>query len=183
MIQLRELKPDDRNQLLAWRNLPEVSRYMYTDHIITAEEHDKWFEGVFTSDKKRYWIIQLDSEDVGLVSITDIDRLNRSCFWAFYLASPSVRGRGVGSFVEYSIITYVLDELGLNKLCCEVLTFNNVVIDMHKSFGFKQEGLFREQIFKQGQFYDVMRLALLKSEWQSIRPDIEQRLRDKGLIV
>jgi len=182
MIRLRAVHDTDKELLLTWRNLPEVAKYMYTDHLISDSEHEAWFNAAMMETSKRYWIITLNSEDVGLANITDIDEHNRRCFWAFYLASSSVRGQGVGSYVEYFVLSHVFDELGLNKLCCEVLEFNEAVVGMHKSFGFVEEGRFREHILKQGVAHDVVRLAMLRSEWLMTRPAIENRLRRKGLI-
>lgn len=182
MIRLREVQPGDNTQMLEWRNLPEVAQYMYSDHTITLEEHEMWFDHMLGDHTKKYWIIELDDEGVGVANITGIDKKNRLCFWAFYLASPNVRGRGVGSFVEYFVLRYVFEELELNKLCCEVLRFNEGVIQMHKKFGFQQEGLFRQHIFKDGEAYDVVRLAMLRQEWFEIKPEIENKLREKGLI-
>lgn len=182
MNSLRDVRPEDKQMLLEWRNLPEVAKYMYTDHIITQEEHDRWFETAMKDPSRRYWIIVCDGKDVGLVNIYGIDHQNRRCTWAFYIASPDVRGKGVGSFVEYSILRYVFDELKLNKLCCEVLAFNEAVVNMHKGFGFKQEGLYREHIIKGGQPHDVVALAMLHSEWKELKPDIENRLRQKGIL-
>ena len=107
---------------------------------------------------------------------------NQRCYWAFYVADPSARGKGVGSFVEYWILQHVFDELGLNKLCCEVLASNEAVTNMHKSFGFQQEGLYREHIIKGGQALDVVALAMLRQEWELVKPRVCERLREKGLI-
>jgi UDP-4-amino-4,6-dideoxy-N-acetyl-beta-L-altrosamine N-acetyltransferase len=182
VVGLREIRESDKQLLLGWRNLPEVAEYMYSDHVIKQAEHDKWFKAAFDDRSKHYWIITLDSEDVGLANIYNIDLHNRRCYWAFYLASPSVRGRGVGSFVEYSVLRHVFDEMGLNKLCCEVLGFNEPVVRMHQSFGFRQEGTFREHIFKQGTAHDVICMAILRDEWAAAKPQIEERLSSKGLI-
>ncbi len=182
MISLRDVRPEDKDMIRDWRNLPEVRQYMYTDHIITPEEHEKWFQGIFGDPTRRYWVIVLDGEDVGLVNLYGIDHRNKRCSWAFYVASPSTRGKGVGSFVEYSTLRYVFDELGFNKLCCEVLVTNPPVINMHKSFGFVQEGYYRQHILKGGDFVDVVALAMLKEEWDARKPKIEERLRNKGLI-
>ena len=118
-----------------------------------------------------------------MVSITGIDRENQRCSWAFYLASPAVRGRGVGSFVEYSVLRHVFDDLGLNKLCCEVFAFNEGVIRMHESFGFEREAIYRQHIFKKGKFHDVVALATLAEDWARNRQAIERRLRDKGILA
>lgn len=182
MIALRDVRPEDKDMIRNWRNLPEVRQYMYTDHIITPEEHERWFQGIFGDPTRRYWIIVLDGEDVGLVNLYNIDRRNLRCYWAFYVASPSTRGKGVGSFVEYSVLRYVFDDLLFNKLCCEVLVSNQPVIDMHKNFGFVQEGYYRQHIRKGDTFVDVVALAMLRTEWEAKKPEIETRLRQKGLI-
>ena len=182
MVHLRDVQPEDKEKIREWRNLPEIARYMYTDHYITPEEHERWFQRIMSDPSYRYWIIVCDGVDVGLVNIYNLDQRNQRCYWAFYVADPNVRGKGVGSFVEYSILHYVFDELGLNKLCCEVLAFNEAVTNMHKSFGFQQEGLYREHIIKGGEPFDVVALAMLRKEWESRKPEMEERLRMKGLL-
>lgn len=182
MIALREVKPDDRDIIRTWRNLPEVSRYMYTDHYITPEEHSSWFEGIFRDKTRRYRIIVADSEDVGLVNLYDINSVHRRCYWAFYLASSSVRGKGVGSSVEYAILRMVFDEMGFNKLCCEVIASNEPVIRMHESFGFVREGYFHEHVIKGSGPVDVVALAMLRGQWENHREAVEKRLREKGLL-
>lgn len=182
MVTLRELLRADSDMLLEWRNLPAVAQYMYTDHIITPDEHRKWFAAIHGDVCRKYWIVVLDGSDVGLANLYAIDRHHRRAYWAFYLADPAVRGRGVGSAVEYKVLRYVFDELGLNRLCCEVLSVNEPVIQMHKSFGFKQEGYYRQHVIKNNTPLDVVVLALLNEEWQAQRPSIEKRLRSRNLI-
>ena len=182
MISLRDVRSEDKEMIRNWRNLREVARYMYSDHYITPEEHEKWFENVLKDPTRRYWIITYNGEDVGLANLYDIDNHNRRCYWAFYLASTNIRGKGVGSFVEYSVLQHVFGKLNFNRLCCEVLAFHQAVIDMHKSFGFVQEGYFRQHVMKGGQPVDVVALAIMREEWESRRGEIEGRLRAKGLL-
>lgn len=182
MINLRPIHDQDRDQVYRWRTLPEVANYMYSDHAISQEEHRLWFDQMQADSSCIYQIIEVDEVGVGVVYITGIDRKNLRCSWGFYLASSAVRGRGVGSFVEYSILRIVFDELGLNKLCCEVFDFNKAVIQMHESFGFKKEGTFRQHVQKSGEFHDIVALALLVAEWQENRSAIERRLRAKQIL-
>lgn len=182
MVEFRDLKEADMAMLLTWRNLPEVREFMYSDQVISAEEHQRWFHSAMADKSRRYWIIVVDGEDVGLVNLIAIDRANKRCSWAFYLASPNVRGKGVGSVVEWNILNIVFEQMGLNRLCCEVLVTNPAVISMHKKFGFREEGHFRQHVLRSGEAVDVTALALLISEWKQQRPEIEARLRSKGLI-
>ncbi len=182
MITLRKLRFEDKDQVFKWRNLPGVAKYMYTDHRISPEEHEKWFNTALSDATRVYWIIIRDGQDVGLVNLYNLDRKNQRSHWAFYIASPDVRGSGIGSFVEYSMLQYAFDELHLNKLCCEVLVSNEAVIAMHKKFGFQQEGYFSEHISKGNVLEDIACLAIKRSEWEKIKMDIESRLKQKGLL-
>src|SRR5262245_16001725 len=100
-VTLRPIVAADKDQILRWRNAPHVAEYMYTNHEISQEEHDRWFARALTRDDAKYWIIEADGAGVGLASIYAIDRVNQRCYWAFYLGDQSAQGRGVGAFVEY----------------------------------------------------------------------------------
>jgi UDP-4-amino-4,6-dideoxy-N-acetyl-beta-L-altrosamine N-acetyltransferase len=182
MISFRELMAADKEMIRSWRNMPEIAKYMYTDHVITSAEHDAWFQRVSKDPTCKYWIIVCDEEDVGLVNLYGIDSRNQRCYWAFYIISPNVRGKGVGTFAEYFVLKHVFDELKLNKLCCEVLDFNQGVVRMHKSFGFVEEGLFRRHILKGGQAHDIVCLGMLREEWEAGKATLTRKLQAKGLV-
>jgi UDP-4-amino-4,6-dideoxy-N-acetyl-beta-L-altrosamine N-acetyltransferase len=176
MITLRPMTPADKTMVCTWRNQPEVARHMYTDHAITAEEHERWFASVLCDPRNRYWIIVHAGKDQGLACLTAIDLLNRRASWAFYLADPEQRGKSLGGFVEYAVLEHAFNELGLHKLCCEVLTANRTVLSLHERFGFRQEGMLREHIFKGGEFHDVICLAITRLEWETRRADLADLL-------
>lgn len=182
MIVLRDLLPEDEEMIRNWRNLPDVAEHMYTDHHIAPKEHRMWFQGILNDPTRRYWIIALDQQSVGLVNLYDIDYGHKRCYWAFYVAGPDARGKGVGGFAEYSVLQYVFDRLHFNRLCCEVLASNHAVVEMHKRFGFAQEARFRQHVIKGGERVDVVSLAILREEWESRKPEIEEWLRRKGLL-
>ena len=100
MTSLRDVRPDDMEMIRQWRNLPKVADYMFTDHVIGPEEHAAWFSRVLKDPTCKYWIIVCDGEDVGVANLYEIDPVNRRCYWAFYVASPNVRGKKVGSHVR-----------------------------------------------------------------------------------
>jgi UDP-4-amino-4,6-dideoxy-N-acetyl-beta-L-altrosamine N-acetyltransferase len=182
-VTLRDVTQEDSDRLLAWRNMPEVSAWMYSDHVITPAEHGRWFEVAMQAPSRRYWIIEMDGLPVGLANLADIDHAHRKCAWAYYLADPAVRGKGVGSFVEFWMIEHVFAGLGLNKLWCEVLIGNEPVWKLHESYGFVREALFRAHVWKHGQPTDVVGLGLLAADWAQRRADRLARLKDKGFDV
>ena len=168
-IKLSKLQKKHIELVREWRNLPEVAKYMYTDVQITKDEQEKWFNKISKDITNEYYIIEYDKIKIGVVSIYNMNKKNKSCSWAFYIANPNVRGAGIGSKVEYTILNRVFDELNYNRLYCEVFTFNEKVIKMHEKFGFRREAYYRDYIYKNGSFNDVVGLALLKSEWDLIK--------------
>jgi UDP-4-amino-4,6-dideoxy-N-acetyl-beta-L-altrosamine N-acetyltransferase len=182
MISFRPLQYEDKEMIRLWRNLPQVRRYMLTDHVISPEEHATWFDRVFGNPRYRHWIIRCEEEDVGLLHLYDIDDRNRRCYWGFYVAGKGVRGKNVGMFAEYFALQYVFQELQFNKLCCETLDFNRGVLRMHEAFGFVQEGRLRRYIVRDDATYDVICMGILKDEWEQRRPQFERIFRSKGLI-
>ncbi len=187
-VDLRPLEAADSERLLTWRNSPEVSAFMYTDHKIAPEEHARWFAGIEGDKKRDYRIIVVDGVPAGPANFYDIDRLQGRASWAYYLADPSVRGKGVGGWVEFQMIerAFGAEEdggLGLRKLWCEVLIGNEAVWKLHQKFGFKQEALLRAHIVKAGRPIDVMGLGLLAEDWAVVRPSMIERLVRLGYQV
>lgn len=182
-VTLRDVTEGDRERLLAWRNSPDVAAYMYSDHVISREEHDRWFDGLAGDPGRRYWVIETNGRPVGLANLADISRAHGRCAWAYYLADPSVRGLGVGSYVEYWVLEHVFGDLGLRKLWCEVLASNEAVWKLHMRYGFRQEALFRAHVVKAGRTQDVVGLGILAEEWRDRRGEMAERLLAKGFSL
>lgn len=176
MVELRTVRADDSDMIRRWRNLPEVSRYMYTDHDITEEEHRLWFGQAMTDESRRYWIVEENNQPLGLASIYNIDREHSRAEWALYLANPIARVRGIGAYAEHEVMRYVFDVLRLNRLTCAVLEVNERVASMHEKFGFTREGVMRQHIRKGDDYVDVILLGILRSEWEQVREGLEERL-------
>jgi UDP-4-amino-4,6-dideoxy-N-acetyl-beta-L-altrosamine N-acetyltransferase len=182
-VTLRALEDGDSERLHAWRNSPEVAAYMYTDHAISADEHARWFAGLKGDPRRAYWIIEADGAPVGLANFYDIDRLHGRAAWAYYLADPAIRGKGVGGYVEYWMISQAFGAMALRKLWCEVLASNEAVWRLHQKFGFREEARFRSHVLKAGQPQDVLGLGLLAEEWATARPAMAERLQRMGFAV
>ena len=187
-VSLRPLEPADEDRLYAWRNSPEVAAFMYTDHQISREEHARWFAGLAGDPRRDYRIIEVDGAPAGPANFSDIDRVQGRASWAYYLADPAVRGKGVGGYVEFLMIERAFTAadgggMGLRKLWCEVLIGNEAVWKLHQKFGFRQEALFRAHVVKNGQPVDVMGLGLLAEDWAEVRPAMVDRLARLGYGV
>ncbi len=182
-VALRPLTEDDRDRVLAWRNSPEVSEYMYSDDVIAPDDHARWLSAALDDPRRRYWIIEMDGAPVGLANLYDLDMGHGRVSWAYYLGDPAVRGKSIGAMVELMVLDVVFGEMKLAKLWCEVLDTNERVVRLHQKFGFRREAVLRRHIRKGGEVLDVIGMGLLAEEWARERPAMAQRLRDLGFSV
>ncbi len=173
IVKFVKLREKHLDLVREWRNSSEVSKYMYTDQDITEEEHQKWFYRVRKDPTKIYWIIEVNGTYVGVINLYNINILNKRCYWAYYLSDLSVRGKGLGRLIELNILTYVFEKLELNKLSCQVMSWNDIVVKIHQKYGSKIEGNFRQHIFKGNKFYDIVCMGILKEEWLEIKKHFE----------
>ncbi len=151
------------------RNAEGVRAYMYTDHVISADEHAAWVASLRGNARQHFWVVRFQDKIEGVVALTGISASQRSADWAFYL-SEDMQGKGVGGVVEFKLLDLAFGEQRLEKLNCEVLATNPKVVEMHQKFGFTQEGVRRQNVIKNGQRVDVVLLGILPQEWQAARP-------------
>lgn len=165
---LRPMAEQDRALVLSWRNQDRIRANMYSDHVIAPDEHDRWFDRALTDATAAYRIFEHQGRALGFVSFTGIDRVNGRCSWAFYLGEADAP-RGSGAAMEFLALDEVFGPLGVQKLCCEVFTFNAGVVRLHQRFGFVQEGLFVRHYLKAGEMQDIVCLARFAETWPEDR--------------
>jgi len=182
-VELRPLAMEDRDRLRAWRNLPAVRRWMFTDHEIGEAEHAAWFAKTMAEPRPRHWIIVADGEPVGLIHLYDIDPVARRGTWGFYVADERMRGKGIGAAAHYAVIDKAFGEFDLHKLWSETVADNKAVIALHETFGFTREAVFREHMQKDGRWIDVLGFGLLAGDWAARRGAVRDQLTARGFEV
>jgi UDP-4-amino-4,6-dideoxy-N-acetyl-beta-L-altrosamine N-acetyltransferase len=164
-------------QLLNIRNELSVRSAMYTDHVISKEEHLQYISNLKTDSKNLIYVIFGDDNvPVGAAGYNKIDRKHLKTDWAFYLSSTA---RGIGSAIEWAMIERAFNELGMEKLNCEVIEANSRVVDLHKAFSFEEEGFLKENIIKEQRRIGVHLLGLSKRKWGESRDQVFQKFGRK----
>lgn len=171
---LRAIKPEELDLMRSWRNAPGVRANMYTRHEISLAEHLAWWERIQTRSDQQYFMYEHQGTPFGIVAYNGVDETNQNSSWAFY-ASPEAP-KGTGSRMEYLALEHAFRGKLLHKLYCEVLAFNTPVIRLHEKFGFKIEGILREQHKIADAFVDIYRLGILAPEWAQKREQMLSKL-------
>ena len=161
--------------LFAWRNHPDVRRFMYTQHEISVQEHRTFFDRVLRDPAWAYYLGLEDDTPVWVVAFRDIDALHATATWGFYARPELPRGTG------RRMLTLALDQAfghdGLEKVSGEAFAFNRASIRLHLRLGFSVEGILRGHRACGHQRVDVVRMGMLTRHWT---PEHKAWLRRTG---
>ncbi len=169
---LRPIEENDLDIVLKWRNTERIRINMYHDHLITKEEHGRWFQKLMSADDSQFLIFERGATPVGVVSFSQIDRKNGNGKWGFYIGEENMP-KGTGFSMGVLGVNYAFEKMNLRKLSGEAFAFNASSILFHNRLGFRFEGQLRKHVLKQGKHEDVLLFALLREEWLEIKQSLE----------
>ncbi len=165
-VSLRPITEADTEQIVRWRNRPEVRAWFLDQRLFTAESHRQWLESrVKTGEVAQFIVTRLETgEEVGSVYLRDIDRQAGRCEYGVFLGEPSARGRGLGSEACRLACRYAFETLGLHRVFLRVLADNADAIRSYERAGFRREGLLRDHVRLGGVWRDLVLMGLLRGE-------------------
>lgn len=170
-VYLRGITREDfTSNLLNWSNDQEVTHYMYTGiRPGVPEAMDKLYEQTASAqDEVVFTIVAKDSERaIGLSGLYAIKPQARHAEFRIIMGDKSYWGRGIGTAVTRQVVDYGFKSLNLNKVWLGVNRDNQRAFKSYEQVGFKQEGVLRDEIFRNGRYYDAVRMSVLASEWQT----------------
>lgn len=98
---------------------------------------------------------------VGRCGVTRLDWKNRVAELAIMIGAP-YRRRGYGQEAMELLCDFCFQEMNLHKLKVSVLAVNEAAVRCYERCGFVREGVLREEIFRRGEYRDVVMLARLR---------------------
>lgn len=172
-VRLRAMERSDLAAIARWRSAPEAYDWFYEYLPIAEEQQRLWYEKQLGNPTEINWVVaDTANTPIGTVSLYQIDLRNRKADWGrLVIGDAAWRGQGIGKEIEVLALQYAFEHLNLHKLCCEVLADNASALALHQKFGFLQEGLLKEHIFKRGGWQDVVLLALTETEYRRQRQE------------
>lgn len=161
---LRPATDDDMELVLSWRNREEVRKNMFTDHVISPEEHRAWWAKTSNDSTMRLLIFELDGHPAGVVIFSGYTGPGGLVTWGMY--SGEGVPKGTGRKMEFHVLDYAFGQLQARRIHCEVISFNEPVIAMHQRYGFQLEGRLRQAYERDGMYFDIYKLGMLSTEWE-----------------
>ncbi len=168
-VLLRAMEKEDCEFVREMFNDPEMENLVVGWAFpLSKYSQEKWYENNYNSQDFRFVIETEEDGAIGIATLLDIDWKNRMAQHGIKLAKKDVRGKGYGTDTVMAIMRYAFDELGLNRLNSAWFVDNIPSKAMYMKCGWKEEGVRRDYIFKQGKYRDLVETGILASEYYEL---------------
>jgi len=168
-VYLRAFEPDDYLKINKWRKDPEISKYLGGNvFFVSAEREKKWIEDRIFNDSKQIYLgicLQENGELIGYISINNIDLRNQKAEWGGTLiGEKKYLGKGYGREASILLLQYLFMQFPIHKCYGYCLEEHPASAKLLLSLGFRKDGVLRHDIFKNGEFKDVLLFSILRDE-------------------
>ena len=165
---LRPFRPGDLDDVLAYRKLPEVTRYLHDEPYTRAQAAEnlaKWI-GRGEIVEEGQWLataVTLDGRVIGEVDITWRSEEHRQGEVG-YIFNPAFQGRGYAREAAEVMLGLGFEGLGLHRIVAECDVRNEPSWRLMERLGMRREAHFRHREFYKGEWADCFVYAMLAEE-------------------
>lgn len=173
MVRLEYFNENDFEQLIDWINdeytLANWAGTLFSFPLTKEKLH--WYledsNDFLESDALNYKAVNMvTGEVIGHISLTAINRDNRSARITRMLIKPGERGNGMCCEVVKALMSIGFAELGLHRMSLGVYDFNDAAIRCYKKAGFKTDGVLRDISRQADRYWSLMEMSILEDEWR-----------------
>ncbi len=161
-VNIRNLNPEkDYNIIEKW--ISDEKGRLFLLSRLTAKEHD--LDELLSDSNNSFGIITLkDDTPIGLLAFLDYDNINNKAELRKLLGEKEFRGKGFAKEATKLWVEYGITKLKLRKIYLHTIDTNIANIRLNKDLGFKIEGILRKECLIDGEYHDVLRMALIVDE-------------------
>ncbi len=165
-VTLRAPVPSDVEARFALGNTPEIQAMFGGDPAqtrpITRAAAESWVEN--HAGDPLSWIIEAEGEMIGAIRLHSVNHADKRANIAIGILSPAHLGRGFGTEALRLLAEHAFGDMGLHRVSCRVLAFNERAIAAYEKVGFVQEGREREAALIGDAWSDDIIMGLLASD-------------------
>ena len=168
-IQLRKPEPSDLEALYCQKNSPEIKALLGGSmRLQSRRDLEEWLERHRQASDELLWSIVSDPDGrcLGHVGLYKIDRVSRSAEFGIMVGEKAVWGRGIGYKATMAALRQGFLQENLNRISLTVLANNERAIKLYLRVGFSEEGRFRQALYRNGEYVDIVAMAILREEFK-----------------
>lgn len=168
---LRAVEEEDLEMLRELTNDPEFEKMVIGwAYPISKKDEAEWYANQKNGLGNLRYTIETEADGaIGMIGLRDIDWKNgEATGGGMRIARKEIRTRGLATDAWMTLMRYAFDELRLNRINGSALVYNTASIKVCERVGFKNEGIKRQAVYKNGQFHDVIYYGCLRSDYEAL---------------
>ena len=169
---LRGLKRTDLPALLGWTSDREVTRYLYRGAFPAhLEALEQLYEAMIHTPNEEELAICVQGEDdlIGIAGLHGINPVARSAELRILIGEKRWWGKGHGTEATQLLLAWAFEVLNLHKVWLGVNAAQTNAVRVYEKVGFVREGTLRDEIWRNGRYYDAVRMSILATEYHATR--------------
>ena len=176
-LTLRPPTSDDLDQVLSWRNRPEVTRWLLRTTVDPEAFRRAWLTGV-DDPNDHSAVAELDGVIVGTGSLDVCDGMGQFQGDAWrkseallgYLIDPAHAGNGYATAIASALLDLAFDELGVRRVTAGCFADNVASWRVMEKLGMRREqhGV-RDSWHEELGWVDGYTYGILAEEWRGVR--------------
>lgn len=164
---LRAYKPEDIELATKYINDKELKKLLVTTipFPMTLWEEEEWIKSQKSNNQGIYNFAIEDIKTgkyIGGCGIQSVNWLSRVAIVGIMIGDKDYLGKGYGTDSMKILIDFIFNEMNINKIRLGTFSFNKRAIKSYEKCGFKVEGVLKNEIFKEGKYYDEIIMSLFR---------------------
>ena len=161
MISFREYTNEDIDRLVTLANNEKVSKYLiYTfPYPYTRQDAEWWISKGCHENDAMTKVIEYKNEFVGSIGITPQLGWKSHIAEIGYWIGEEYWGKGIATQALQKMTECVLEQFKYKKLFAPVLAPNNISIRVLEKCDYELEGVLKNEVYKNDQYYDLYHYA------------------------
>ncbi len=165
---LRPWTIQDLNDLLAIANNRNIAMNMRDrfPHPYTREAGEEFLK-LFGGEKtpQEIMCVTLNEKPIGSCGVFQKDDVyHKNAEIGYYIGEP-YWGNGYATEAAEAIITHGFNSLPIERVCASVFSGNDASKKVLEKLGFNYDGVFRNSVFKFGEFRDEYHYSVMREKW------------------
>ena len=167
---LRNVVFSDYEYFAEWEVDPDMTRFFALDKDRTYE--DVVTEGFAYKEDKGATDLTITEKGtgrpLGRVIITRIEPHYKSLDITKIYIGGDMRGKGIGRETLRGLLKYFFEECGMQRVTLDYFTGNTKAASLYRRLGFVDEAVARNGCSKDGIYYDLNLMSILRDEYFAI---------------
>ncbi len=167
LVRLGAQKAEEKELLAKWSHDAEFLRQLNFDPAVPRAA--SFFEDKKKDDGRSFQFAIRTLTDDQMIGFTglSVQWTHQTAWFWIGIGEPDYRSKGYGTDTTCLMLSYAFRELGLHRVGLGVFSYNTRAQRVYEKAGFTYEGTQRAALYRDGQRYDVIGMAVLRPEWEA----------------